>query len=327
MKIHHSLKTFKANRPVITMGVFDGVHPGHVALLMRTVVLAKATQKESAVLTFQPHPRVVLNQEPEKLRLLTSLEEKLKIISESGIDNVIVLPFTAELASLSAEKFIEEILVKELDISYLTVGYNHRFGKGGITFEDLELLARKYNFGLSKISQVEKDNQAPSSTQIRNYLLNGDIKQANKMLGYRYIISGKVKEGNQIGRKLSYPTANLEIDDPMKQIPPNGVYACHVKTADDLFEGMVNIGFRPTVNKNNKERSIEVHILDFEGDIYSEKIELNLVDRMRDEIEFADTDELRKQLKKDKKNARDIIKSELIDTFAKIFSNNFIHKK
>jgi len=322
MKIHNSTKSFEGTRPIVTMGIFDGVHPGHKALLRRTVEIAKAYQTESVVLTFWTHPRIVLNQEPEKLRLLTTLDEKFKLIEELGVNNIIVLPFTAELASLTAEKFVEEILVNDLNTGCLVVGYNHRFGHGGITYENLQHLSEKFNFSLCRIPQIEKDGQFPSSTKIRNLLLKGDIQQANQLLGYRYIISGIVKEGNKIGRKLSYPTANILIDEPLKLIPSDGVYACFVKTNGDYFEGMVNIGVRPTFNTQNVEHSIEVHILDFKHNIYGEKIELNLVARMRDEIQFSNLYELKKQIKTDEINVRKIIKEELIDKFANIIYNN-----
>lgn len=308
MKIHNSTKSFNGKNPVVTMGVFDGVHSGHIALLQKTVELAQNNETESVVLTFYPHPRIVLNQEPEKLKLLTSLDEKLKIINQSGVNHVIILPFTLELAAFSAEKFIEEILVNDLQTGCLIVGYNHRFGKGGITFEKLQNLSEKFNFGLCQINRVETDNYSPSSTKIRNLLLEGEIEQANKMLGYRYIIEGKVKEGNRIGRKLSFPTANIFIEEPLKLIPPNGVYACFVQIAGEFFEGMVNIGVCPTINKQNADRSIEVHIFDFERDIYGKNVEINMVTGVRDEIKFSSLAELRQQIEKDEIIVRNILK-------------------
>jgi len=304
VKIHYSIKSIESHRPVVTMGVFDGVHPGHIALLQKTVELAKKNKTESVVLTFYPHPRVVLNQEPEKLRLLTTLDEKFKIIEKSGIDNIIVLPFTVELASLTAEKFIEKILINDLNTGCLVVGYNHRFGNGGITYEKMKFLSDKYGFNLYQVSRIEKDGQFPSSSKIRNLLIEGDILQANNLLGYRYIISGKVKDGNKMGRKISYPTANLLIEEPLKLIPSDGVYACQVRINEDFFDGMVNIGVRPTINKQNDERTIEVHIFDFEDDIYNKNIELNLIAKIRDEIKFSSLDNLKKQLKTDEINIR-----------------------
>jgi riboflavin kinase/FMN adenylyltransferase len=282
------------------MGVFDGMHSGHIALLKKTVELAKTSKTESVALTFSPHPRIVLNQEPEKLKLLTSLDEKINIISKLGIDNIIILPFTVELASLSAKNFIEDILVNKLNISKLVVGYNHRLGNGGITFEKLNDLSNKFGFSVYQFPRIEIDNLHPSSSNIRNLLLKGDIREANKLLGYKYIIEGKVTDGKKMGREISYPTANILLNEPLKLIPPNGVYACFVKICEKIYRGMTNIGIRPTVNSQIDDSSIEVHILDFEGDLYNENIEIQYVEKVRNEIKFPNTDELKKALDKDK---------------------------
>ena len=300
MNVYYSTKFLNIKNPVVTIGLFDGVHQGHTALLRHTIELARLNKTESIVLTFYPHPRIVLNQEPEKLKILTSLNEKIKLIESTGIDNIILLPFTDDFASLTAEKFITDILVNDLKTSLLVVGFNHRFGNGGINFEDLKNISEKSGFDLSFFNRIEIENQYPSSTQIRNLLHRGEIRKANKLLGYNYIIEGKVIEGEKIGRTLTYPTANIVLNEPVKLVPPDGVYACFVKVRGKIYKGMTNIGVCPTVKNKNSERSIEVHILDFNDVIYSEVIELHLVERIRHEIKFSNCTDLKNQIDEDK---------------------------
>lgn len=307
MKVHSSLESFQGNQPIVTMGTFDGVHPGHRALLKRVRNLAVAESKESVVLTFWPHPRIVLGQDAETLRLLTSLDEKIQIISQMGIDHLIVVPFTKELAELSGSEFLENTLVKYLNVGHLVIGFNHRFGKGGITLEEIFKLSRRLNFDVSQFRHVDIDGQYPSSTRIRKLLMEADVPLANLLLGYKYAITGRVTGGMQLGRKLAYPTANLILEEPAKLIPPDGVYACFVKVTGKYYGGMVNIGYRPTVNNQMDNRSIEVHILDFEEDIYSEEITLQFVAKTRDEMKFANMEALKMQLQKDEVIIRAIL--------------------
>lgn len=307
MKVHSSLETFQGNQPIVTMGTFDGVHPGHRALLKRVRNLAIAENKESVVLTFWPHPRIVLGQDADKLRLLTSLEEKIQMISQIGIDHLMVVPFTREISEQSAEEFLDRVLVQRLNVGHLVIGFNHRFGKGGITLEKIFKLSRKLNFDLSQFRHVDIDGQYPSSTRIRNLLLEGNIRQANLLLGYNYAITGRVTGGMQLGRKLSYPTANLQLEEQAKLVPPDGVYACFVKVTGKFYGGMVNIGYRPTVNTQMDNRSVEVHILDFHEEIYSEEISLQFIARTRDEIRFADVEALKAQLQQDEAIIREIL--------------------
>jgi len=297
------------------MGTFDGVHPGHRALLKRVRNLAIAENKESVVLTFWPHPRIVLGQDADKLRLLTSLEEKIQMISQIGIDHLIVVPFTREISEQSAEEFLDRILVQRLNVGHLVIGFNHRFGKGGITLEQIFKLSRKLNFNLSQFRHVDIDGQYPSSTRIRNLLLEGKVRQANLLLGYNYAITGRVTGGMQLGRKLSYPTANLQLEEQAKLVPPDGVYACFVKVTGKYYGGMVNIGYRPTVNTQMDNRSIEVHILDFHEEIYSEEVTLQFIARTRDEMRFADIEALKAQLQQDESTIREI----LLETAPNVF--------
>lgn len=308
MKVHSDLSKFKAQRPVITIGMFDGVHTGHRVLLKRLTEKAKAVDGESVVITFWPHPRMVLKQDADKLRFLTSPEERTKLFGQLGIDHLVLIPFSLELANLTAEEFIQQILIDKLHIYHLMVGYNHRFGKGRQhSYEEYQAFANKYNFTISMVEAVLTDGMQTSSTDIRQHLLAGEMRAANKILGYQYTVSGRVVGGQQLGRRIGYPTANIEVEEPHKLIPPDGVYAVKVRVEGKDYGGMLNIGFRPTVNHNVDHRSLEVHIFDFNHDIYSEEVELEFIQRVRDEQKFADVDELIAQLQKDEAVIRPIV--------------------
>lgn len=307
MQVHSSIESYKGPRPIVTMGTFDGMHPGHRALLQRVKHLAEQEKTESVVLTFWPHPRIVLGQDVQKLRLLTTLEEKTKIISETGIDHLIIVPFNKELASLTADDFVEQILVQQLRTYHLVIGFNHRFGKGGTDFKNLIHLSGRLGFELSQFRHIDVDGLYPSSTKIRDLLLEGKIPEANLLLGYTYTITGQVTGGMKMGRKLSYPTANLQLSEKAKLVPPDGVYACKVKVMGKEYGGMVNIGIRPTVNQQMDNRSIEVHILDFNQEIYSEEISIAFITKTREEIKFPNIEALKEQLKKDESEIRHLL--------------------
>jgi len=288
--------------------MFDGVHTGHRELLAQLTAKAKAVKGESVVITFWPHPRMVLNQDADKLRFLTSPEERTKLFGQLGIDHLVLIPFSQELANLTAEEFIQQILINKLGIHHLMVGYNHRFGKGRQhSFEEYQAFAIKYNFSISLVEAVLTDGMKTSSTDIRNHLLAGEMEEANKILGYQYTVSGRVVGGQQLGRRIGYPTANIEVEEPYKLIPPDGVYAVKVRVEGKAYGGMLNIGFRPTVSHNVDHRSLEVHIFDFNHDIYSEEVEIQFVQRVRNERKFANVDELISQLKIDEKNIRALV--------------------
>lgn len=288
--------------------MFDGVHTGHRVLLKRLTEKAKAVDGESVVITFWPHPRMVLKQDADKLRFLTSPEERTKLFGQLGIDHLVLIPFSLELANLTAEEFIQQILIDKLHIYHLMVGYNHRFGKGRQhSYEEYQAFANKYNFTISMVEAVLTDGMQTSSTDIRQHLLAGEMRAANKILGYQYTVSGRVVGGQQLGRRIGYPTANIEVEEPHKLIPPDGVYAVKVRVEGKDYGGMLNIGFRPTVNHNVDHRSLEVHIFDFNHDIYSEEVELEFIQRVRDEQKFADVDELIAQLQKDEAVIRPIV--------------------
>lgn len=301
MRIHTDIQNLKITNPVLTIGVFDGVHQGHRKVLDRLKDIAKQKSGESVVLTLWPHPRIVLDKDIENLRLLNNIQEKKHLLSKTGIDHLIIIPFTREFAELSACEFIEEYLVKKIKVKHLVVGYNHQFGKDRKAgFDFLSQCATQFGFSIEKLDAKLVENEAVSSTKIRNFLTSGDLKIANNYLGYEYFISGNVIEGNQIGRKIGFPTANIKIPEPYKQVPKDGVYAVHVKLNGDSYFGMLNIGSRPTIESELRSKNIEVHILNFEQKIYNQTVTVSFVKRIRDEKKFNGLDELRLQLEKDK---------------------------
>lgn len=310
MKIHSSLNTLNATRPIVTIGMFDGVHLGHRHLIAELVAKAKSENGESVVVTFWPHPRIVLGRDTDSLRFITTQEEKTRMLSELGVNHLLLLPFTLELAALSADEFVDRILVQSIGVHHLLMGFNHRFGKGRSNqYEDYEKLALKHGFSISRSTPVTVGGLKCSSTSIRNALLQGDIELGNKLLGYLFQISGRVIGGNRLGRTIGYPTANVELGDNTKIIPVHGVYACHVHTEGRLYDGMLNIGVRPTVSGGSSKSSIEVHILDFNHDIYSEVIDIQLVKYIRSEQKFSSLEALKAQLNKDEETVRNLFSS------------------
>lgn len=302
MIIHTDLDKLKIHNPILTIGVFDGVHLGHIRVLDRLKEIAREKGGESVVFTLWPHPRIVLDKNVDSLRLLTNIEEKKGLLSKTGINHLIVCPFTKEFSQKEACDFIEEYLVKKIKVKHLVVGYNHQFGKDRKAgFEFLKDCARKYGFSIEKLDVRLVDNDKVSSTKIREYLTSGYLDIANKYLGYKYFISGNVIEGNQIGRKIGFPTANIKIPEPYKQVPKDGVYAVQVKLNGDLFYGMLNIGSRPTIEPTLRTKNIEVHILNFDKKIYNQTITVSFHKRIRDEKKFNGLEELTMQLEKDKK--------------------------
>lgn len=308
MKIHHGLDTFNAHKPVVTIGTFDGVHLGHQKVISRLKKYALAYKGESVIFTFSPHPRLVTSPEDKSLRLLTTLKEKSVLFEIAGIDHLVIYPFTKEFSQLSYSEFVEQILIKKMGIHCLVVGYDHKFGRnreGG--FEYLENCAKKFSFHIEKLDALLLDKVHVSSTKIRSALQNGNIKTANTYLGYKFALHGKVVGGKKIGRKIGFPTANIETSDKHKLIPGYGVYAVEVLLNGDKYKGMLNIGTRPTFNQNADNRSIEVNIFDFEGDIYAHEVTLIFVDKIREEQKFDGVNPLVEQLKKDKIAAQKIL--------------------
>ena len=301
MKVYFDIDTFKATNPVVTIGTFDGVHNGHKKVIGRLKELASEIEGESVIFTFFPHPRLVLSPEEGNLRLLTTLDEKIRLLEEAGIDHLIAFPFTREFSNLSYSDFVKTILVDKLDTRCLVVGYDHKFGKnreGG--FEFLKQCAHQYNFRLEQLDALCMDDIHVSSTKIRAALEKGDIDRANEFLGYRFTLHGSVVEGQQLGRKIQFPTANIESSDPHKIIPGHGVYAVTTRIGGSVYKGMLNIGTRPTVNSNADHRSIEVHIFGFSETIYGKQLELCFYHKIREEQKFSSIDKLKARLEEDK---------------------------
>lgn len=292
--------------PVVTSGTFDGVHLGHQKILSRISELAKKENGETVLITFWPHPRLVLYPNEHNLRLLSTFEEKAKLLEQFGIDHLVSIPFTKEFSQLSSEQFIKTVLVDKLKTKKLVIGYDHRFGKnreGG--FEYLQKNCSQFSFELEEISRKDVDDIGVSSTKIRNALELGDVASATRYLGRKYELNGLVIKGEQIGRSIGFPTANVHIPNDYKLIPKDGVYAIDVKVDGQMHQAMMNIGVRPTVNGSKK--TVEAHLFDFDGNLYDKQVTLYLKEYLREEKKFANLDELKAQLRIDQAEARTIL--------------------
>lgn len=299
MKIFQDINDFpKANDAVVTVGTFDGLHLGHQKIILRMTTLAKENNSETVLVTFDPHPRLVVNKNAQEIKFINTQNRKFDLLSNLGIDHLIIIPFTKEFAKTSSEDFIQEYLIDRIGTKKLIVGYDHHFGRDREgNYEKLHQLGIKYGFEVEEISAQYIDGIAVSSTKIRKALMDGDAKLANKLLGYTYSITGIVVEGNKIGRTIGFPTANIEIEDKYKLIAAGGVYACKVDIDGKEFAGMGNIGTRPTVGINGLVT--EVYIFNFDKDIYGQQITIYFIDRIRDEKKFNDLKELKSQLEQD----------------------------
>jgi riboflavin kinase/FMN adenylyltransferase len=283
---------------VVTIGTFDGVHIGHRKILERIIHSAQELDCNSIVLTFFPHPRMVL-QEGSDVKLLNTMEEKIALLEEIGINNLIIHPFDKEFSRLTAEEFVKEILVDKLHIQKIIIGYDHRFGRNRTAdINDLIHFGKEYGFEVEQISAQEINDNAVSSTKIRNAILEGKSALAKEYLGYNYFFSGTVVKGKQLGRTIGFPTANIHIEEDYKLIPKNGVYVVKGTCNEETLFGMMNIGTRPTVE--GKNQTIEVHFFDFDKDIYNQHITIELLEFIRDEHKFESLDALKNQIQKDK---------------------------
>lgn len=300
MKVVRSLEAFNPNSPIVlTQGTFDGVHLGHQKIITQLVTRARQVNGKSVMLTFFPHPRLVLYPEDNELKLITSIEEKAKLLESFGLDYLVILPFTKELSRITAFAFIRDILVKKLKISTIIIGYDHRFGKnreGSIV--DIQKYADEFGYEVEQIPEQDINDCIVSSSQVRRALLSGDLEQANDFLGRPFSISGTVVSGNNKGTDLGFPTANVGDLDTFKLIPKEGVYAVKVNLDGSTYTGMLNIGTRPTFKLN--QLTIETHIFDFSDNIYGQEIEILFVKRWRDERKFENQEALIRQLNKDK---------------------------
>ncbi|WP_117879487.1 bifunctional riboflavin kinase/FAD synthetase [Aureibaculum luteum] len=319
MKIYHSIKEFtgKENSSIITIGTFDGVHIGHQEIIKKLVKQSLENENNSIILTFFPHPRMVLQQGTD-LKLLTTLPEKIALLEKTGLNNLVIEPFTKEFSRLTAIDFVKNILIKRLKLKKLVIGYDHHFGRNREgNFKQLEEYGSLYGFKVEEIPAQDIKNISVSSTKIRQALLDGDIQKANNFLGYEYLLTGKVVHGKGLGNKHNYPTINIHIEESYKLIPKPGVYIVKTTINNQHLFGIMNIGFRPTVN--GKHETIEVHLLDFNADLYGETISISIAHRLRDEQKFDSLEDLFTQIKQDEKSARTLIESSEISFSEKKF--------
>ncbi|MES2691139.1 MAG: bifunctional riboflavin kinase/FAD synthetase [Bacteroidota bacterium] len=307
MKVYRSLEELpQIKNAIVTQGTYDGVHAAHKVILDRVKQIAKEKNGETVVMTFDPHPRMVLFPDDHGLRLLNTLDEKIAALEQEGIDHLLIIPFTKEFSRLTSLQFIRDIIVNKIGTKVLVIGYNHRFGKNREgSFEHLKEYSGLYGFDVEEIPEQDIDEIAVSSTRIRKALEEGDVLLAAKYLGKPYTITGLVTKGKQLGRTIGFPTANIKVEDPNKLIPANGVYAVKVFINTRTFNGMLNSGVRPTVD--GLTHTIEVHLFDFNEDIYDQTIKVAFVDKLRDEKKFDGLDALTNQLQKDKLHALDIL--------------------
>jgi len=312
MKIYNHIDEFlKINNAVVTIGTFDGVHFGHQKIISRLQEIARQKKGESVILTFFPHPRMILHPEDKAIKLITTMTEKAERLEKLGIDHLIITPFTRDFSNLSPQEYIRTILVDKIGTKHIVIGYDHRFGKdreGGL--EHLQKFSKNFGFHVEEIPEQDINDVAVSSTKIRNAIQSGDVKTANDFLGYPFHLTGKVIKGDQIGRSLGFPTANLFVEETYKLTPADGIYAVNVQIGpimdqENIFKGMAYIGHRPTIN--GMTHNIEVNIFDFNEDIYGRIIRINFLDYVRGDKKFDTLDELKIQLAKDEKAIRSIL--------------------
>jgi riboflavin kinase / FMN adenylyltransferase len=309
MKIYEGLEQFgPVKQPVVTSGTFDGVHLGHQKILKRIRNIADDVKGETVLITFWPHPRLVLYPDEHNLRLLSTFEEKAKLLREFGIDHLLTIPFTKEFSELTSEQFIQNIIIDTIQTRKLVIGYDHRFGRNREgSFDYLKANIDKYSFELEEIAREDVDNVGISSTKIRMALEKGKVEIANEFLGREYELNGIIIKGQQLGRSIGFPTANIHITHDYKLIPCDGAYAVIADIEGSNYGGMLNIGMRPTVNGSSQ--TIEVHLFDFEGDLYDKRVCVRLKSYLRPEIKFSGLEALKDQLKKDKEDAMRILNS------------------
>lgn len=301
------MKENNSNHTVLTIGTFDGVHIGHQKIIKRLVEVSKIKNLTPSLLTFFPHPRMVLQKDAD-IKLINTIDEKKDILKQFGVSNLVIKEFTKEFSRLTAKDFVKNILVEDLKAKHIIIGYDHHFGRNrNANIDDLKQFGKDFNFEVEEISKQDINDVAVSSTKIRAALQEGDIKTANTYLGYNFMLTGKVIDGKKLGKTINYPTANLYIEQTYKLIPKHGVYV--VKSTIDNKEvfGMMNIGYNPTVN--GKNQTIETHFFDLNDNLYGKNLKIELLQRLRDEQKFSSVEELQSQLHIDKKNALEFIKS------------------
>lgn len=310
MKIYHTLEDFtRLHYGVVTSGTFDGVHVGHQKILQRLNEIAAKNNGETVVISFWPHPRLILKPEEPFMKLLNTFEEKAELLRLQGINHLIRIPFTREFSQISSQEFITKVLVDTIGTKKLVIGYDHRFGKNREgSFDQLKINAPAYGFDVEEIPKQEVDHVGVSSTRIRKALSEGDIDTANHFLGRPYSLSGRVIKGDKLGRVLGFPTANIDLDSHDKLIPAEGIYVVKVMHETKTYGGMLYIGTRPTVN--GTRRSIEVNIFEFDKDIYGETLQISFMKLLRTDSKFNDLESLKHQLQKDKESSLQVLKDQ-----------------
>jgi riboflavin kinase/FMN adenylyltransferase len=308
LKIHNGIESpINVTNAIVTIGTFDGVHIGHQKIIARLKEVAAQQGGETVLITLYPHPRMVLFPDDNDLQLLSTQQEKTDLLRKYGIDHLVVIPFSKDFARLTSLEFVRDILVAKIGVKMLVIGYDHHFGRNREgSIEQLRDLAPQFGFEVEEIPAQDIDHVNVSSTKIREALLLGEVETAKQYLGHAYSLQGTVVEGNKLGRTIGYPTANVEIGDKHKLIPADGVYAVRVHVGDEVFGGMLNIGYRPTVD--GKKRATEVNIFNFDRDIYGTLLKIEFEARLRDEQKFNGLDALKEQLAKDKINALEALK-------------------
>ncbi len=308
MQIHKGLDQLPVlYNTVLTIGTYDGVHFGHQQIIRRLKDIAHEIDGETVLLTFDPHPRLILHPDDEKLKLISTIDEKEELLAAFGLDHLVIAEFSKAFASMDAREYVEKILIANFHPKKIVIGYDHRFGKNRLgDIHLLRSLADTYHFEVEEIPAQTIDEISVSSTKVRNALLNGDILTANQLLAHPFTIKGKVVHGDKIGRVLGFPTANIEISNPHKLIPASGVYAVKIKVDNQFYKGALSIGYRETVFDNSK-LTIEVFILDFEGDLYNKPLDMIFVAYLRPQIKYDNWDLLKVQIEKDVQDVRSAI--------------------
>jgi riboflavin kinase/FMN adenylyltransferase len=311
LKIYNSIASYKSSKKaIVTIGTFDGVHIGHQKIIEKLTQNAKNLDCESLVLTFFPHPRMVLQGDSD-IKLLNTIDEKALLLEKAGVDNLIIHPFDQAFSRLTAEEFVSKVLVDAFHVKKIIIGHDHRFGRNRTaTINDLELFGKQYDFEVEQISVQEINEVAVSSTKIRTALETGNVALANTYLGYEYLLSGIVCRGKQLGRTIGFPTANIQIQESYKLIPKQGVYIVKSTINGNIVFGMMNIGFNPTVN--GLKLSVEVHFLDFDSDLYDKILVISVLERIREEQKFESIDDLKEQLNRDKEYVISYLKNQFI---------------
>ena len=313
MKIINDLSNFKSDKiTFVTIGTFDGVHIGHQKVIKDLVNNANQNNATSVLLTFFPHPRMVLDKTAD-IKLINTIDERIQLLKKTGLDVLVINKFTKEFSEQTALNFVKSVLVDKLNIEELIIGYDHQFGQNREgNFEHLKSYGELFNFKVKEISKLDIDNFAVSSTLIRKTIKNGNIKKTNNYLGYNYMITGKVVSGKNLGQKIGFPTANIQLKETYKLLPKTGAYIVKSKIENQTIFGMMNIGYRPTVS--GKNQTIEIHFFDFNKDLYDSIIQIDVLAYLRDEQKFDSIESLTNQLQKDKQNSLEFINGTFFDS-------------